>query len=163
MVSLWGISYLKGQAGQEAAPFPLLCFLSLLHHFLHLRKLLEKAVYILDAGAAALGDAPLAAVLDEHFRVRTCPFLGGHGRDNRFNALELLAVHVDFVEFFFILANAGNEAHETAHISHFLDHLQLAEEIIEGKAAALHGLFHVGHGFFVEGGLSPFDNRFYVA
>ena len=140
-----------------------MCFLGLLHHLLHFCELLDEAVDILDARAAALGDTALAAVLDEHFRIGTRPFLGRHGCDDGFDSFEFFAVHVDFVEFFLIFPDAWDEAQETAHIAHLLDHMELGQEVIEGEGTTFHGLLHVFHRFFIESRLGFFDDRFDVA
>ena len=155
--------HLKRQTRHKTPSFTLLCFLSLLHHLLHFRELLDEAVDVLDTSTAAFSNTALAAVLDQHFRVGTRPFLSRHGCDDGFDSLEFLAVHVDLVEFFLVLPDAGNEAQEAAHVTHLLNHLKLREEIIEGERPALHGLLHVFHGLFVKSSLGFFDNRFDVA
>ena len=71
-------------AGQAA-------FAHLLEHLGHLGVLAEEIVYVLDLGAAAVGDA-LAAGAGDDFVVAA--LFGGHGVDDGFEARELLFVDV---------------------------------------------------------------------
>src|SRR6266536_829815 len=85
---------LSGQERQGAlelahAPFHLL---ETFHHLLELRILLEQPVDVRDLGAAALGDAgPTAAVDDGGLHA----LVGGHGADDRLEALEVLLLALE--------------------------------------------------------------------
>ena len=94
-------------------------------------KLLDEAVYLLQCGARTLGDAVLAALVED-FGVLA--LLRGHRLDNGFDTLEGVVVDVNVLE---SLAHAGNHGGEFLEVAHFLDLLNLAEEIVEVELVLL--------------------------
>ena len=89
------------------------------------KKLLDEAVHLLNAGAGAFRDAHLAALVED-FGVLA--LLRGHRLDNGFDTLEGVVVDVNVLE---SLAHTGNHRGEFLEVAHFLDLLNLAEELVE--------------------------------
>src|ERR1039457_3040400 len=66
-----------------------------LHHLLCLPVLLQQLVDLLHGSAAALGDAPAPASVDDHMIVAFAP---GHRIDDGYYAVDFVLVHLDALE-----------------------------------------------------------------
>ena len=96
----------------------------LLEHFLHGLVLFEHGVHATDFGARTLGDASLAAAVQN---LRLLAFLRGHGTEYGFYVNQFLFVNLVDGE----LVQPRNQAQNILDAAELLDGAQLVQEIVQ--------------------------------
>ena len=129
----------------------------LLHHFLHLFKLLKKLIYVRYLRAASGSDTPLAGGVDDR---GLCPFRFSHGRDHCLNADKLPVIDVGIFQ---LAAHAGEHADNGFQGAHFLDLPQLFQQVVHVEAVFLQLLRHFLGIFLADGVFRLFDQRQHIA
>ena len=100
----------------------------LLHHLLHLLEILEQLIDLGDRGPAALGNALLAAGIDD---LGVMPLGHGHGVDHGLDLGQLLLRHLHVLQLLADLAHARDELHDALKGAQLLDAAHLRAKIFE--------------------------------